>query len=203
METRTYICSISLILIIVIARAYAYELIPRVMQYYELRPYIYKDPHTGALAGMIIDAEKNMGAYKIWSEECKTTEPFYIFQESTYDEVHRIWDTIPDEKARNQSSLNRYLAPVLKTNFRSEIVNPLYQIDSISVVGLRRSLDVSNKFFLALWQMIPLAYLELLLVLAMAAVMLILVHNSLVLFCKNAIKCKKMQNNINFLLLRL
>ena len=144
----------------------------RIVQYYDLKPYIYTNTTTGTAHGMIVEVAEKLLQRTSWIPGCNNkTDQHFIFQRSTFEEVHRIWGEIKTPEMLSNTTKNRFLFPVLKTEMQPFYT--VFEIDSVSVVGLRQKLTVWNKFFMALWQMMPMGYLGLLFALTNAILMFI------------------------------
>ena len=156
----------------------------RIIQYYDLKPYIYTDTTTGKLHGMIVEITEKLLAKTLSMPGCENnTEPHFIYQKSTFKEVHSIMAQIKTPEIRANSTENRFLFPVLKSEIPAMFT--VFGVDSVSVISLRRKLVVWNKFFLALWEMLPMGYLSMLTIIATATVMFIAVKMKLLTFNNN------------------
>ena len=155
----------------------------RVIQYYDLKPYIYTDTTTGKLHGMMVEITEKLLARTLSIPGCENnTDSHFIFHKSTYEEVHSIMAKFKTPEMRDNSTGNRFLFPVLKSGITAKFT--AFGVDSVSVVGLRRELVVWNKFFLALWEMHPMGYLSILTIISSATLMFIAVKMKLLTFNK-------------------
>ncbi|XP_066912995.1 uncharacterized protein [Clytia hemisphaerica] len=120
-----------------------------VIEYFEMKPYIFTDPKTGHLTGMLIQTDIEMRREGVLI--CNVSSlPSYKYVKSTFEEVHRKW-----ENAFNATpSSARYLCPIVK-KYASNMTEtlPVFTSETISVITLKYWMEGSWKFFQTLYDL--------------------------------------------------
>jgi len=130
--------------------------------YWQLQPYIYTDPRTGILTGMLIETYNKAVEYT-----CNgTTIDVYVrFQESSLLNVH--------QNLVYQDPLNVTLFPVFYSNSSNPAEVTHYQVytsESVSVIAKRWTVQYSGKYFSSFFVLGTFLYFLVLLILAVAIV---------------------------------
>ncbi|XP_066912796.1 uncharacterized protein [Clytia hemisphaerica] len=121
-----------------------------VVEYYEMKPYIYTDTKTGHLTGMLIDTFTEMNNLAV--DYCNTSGK-ETFIKTSYEEIHDKWKLATSEQAQTNSSLNRYLFPIVRVHIANGTDSTIYASETISVIIKKFWVEGSLKFFVSLFDL--------------------------------------------------
>uniref|UniRef100_A0A7M5UK31 Potassium channel domain-containing protein n=1 Tax=Clytia hemisphaerica TaxID=252671 RepID=A0A7M5UK31_9CNID len=117
------------------------------VEYYEMKPYIYTNPKTGHLTGMVVDTFAEVNNLAV--DYCNVSRR-YKFIKTSYKEVHAKWKLATHPITQILSPLNRFLFPIVREHIGKGLKTPLYPSESISVITKKYWVDGSLKFFVSL-----------------------------------------------------
>ena len=146
-----------------------------VIEYYEIKPYIFTDPKTGHLTGMLVDTFTEVNNLAV--SYCNTSEP-HTFIKSSYDQVHEKWKQATNPMAQRMSPLNRYLFPIVKEHIANGTKNPIYSSETISVITKKYWVEGSLKFFISLFDLQVLFLLIFVIVFLLAWILFVTVSST-------------------------